>query len=74
MCGERPFSASDELTARTDPTLKGSGLYKGPVAILVDAGSASAKDGNVFFHANASQGPRGGTRLSELGPDRLKQA
>jgi hypothetical protein len=37
------------------------------------AGSASAKDGNVFFHAGANQGPRSGTRLSKFRPVRLKQ-
>jgi carboxyl-terminal processing protease len=42
----KPVTLAFELVelVALEPTLKGSGLYKGPVAILVDAGSASASE------------------------------
>ena len=42
----KPITLAFELVelVRLEPMLKGSGLYQGPVAILVDAGSASASE------------------------------
>ena len=42
----KPVTLAFELVelVALEPTVKGSGLYKGPVAILVDAGSASASE------------------------------
>ncbi|MFM7531702.1 MAG: S41 family peptidase [Rubrivivax sp.] len=42
----KPITLAFELVelVKLEPALQGSGLYKGPVAILVDAGSASASE------------------------------
>lgn len=42
----KPITLAFEMVelVKLEPTLKGTGLYKGPVAILVDAGSASASE------------------------------